>query len=446
MDEDSSPRVQLLAGGSAQRIEVAGDVALLRVRVRAATWLLLLSSRTPRGLGLLHRDAEARARGLLGEGATRARPAVVLGLEDTGVWLARGETVVRLGVPDREGPIKDGESLEDRLAKLAEGATWQSTLTTATETEWTDRGEALLEALEGSTVDRARRALLARIGRADARLARRAGAVEQDLAHGDDAVGAADRARLFVALAAKAPRGTKELVATDWSSGEAVPCTMELDVAKHPREQVEALFARARRLKRGAVVARQRLAETADKRARLRALGEQAVAATSVAELTAAVDAAGKADPMLLPNAAPARRGSAPAVAPRLSYRTFLSPSGARLLVGRGAADNDELTLHIARPHDLWLHAQGQPGAHVVVPLAKGHEAPADLLVDAAHLAAHFSDARGEAIVDVTYAHRRYVRKPRGSAPGAVTVDREKNIAVRIDPLRLAALLAREEV
>jgi len=115
------------------------------------------------------------------------------------------------------------------------------------------------------------------------------------------------------------------------------------------------------------------------------------------------------------------------------------------VLVGRGASDNDELTLHVARPHDLWLHAKGQPGAHVVVRLTKGHEAPAELLVDAAHLAAHFSDARGEAVVDVTYVSRRYVRKRRGSPPGQVQVDREKVLVLRVDGARLASLLAREE-
>jgi len=81
----------------------------------------------------------------------------------------------------------------------------------------------------------------------------------------------------------------------------------------------------------------------------------------------------------------------------------------------------------------------------VVVPLEKGHEAPADLLVDAAHLAAHFSEWRGETQVEVTYVARRHVRKPRGSPPGLVTVDRDKTLVLRVDPARLAALLAREE-
>ena len=113
--------------------------------------------------------------------------------------------------------------------------------------------------------------------------------------------------------------------------------------------------------------------------------------------------------------------------------------------MGRGAAHNDALTFQTARPHDLWLHAKGRTGAHVVVPLAKNHTCPGDVLVEAAHLAAHFSDARDEAVVDVQYASRRHLRKPRGSAPGLVVVDREKVLAVRMEPSLLRALLEREE-
>jgi predicted ribosome quality control (RQC) complex YloA/Tae2 family protein len=143
------------------------------------------------------------------------------------------------------------------------------------------------------------------------------------------------------------------------------------------------------------------------------------------------------------PAPAPGSRKAGTA-APRPPYRLFHGASGARILVGRGAAHNDELTFHVARPHDLWLHAKGQAGAHVVVPLDKGGSCPADLLVEAAHLAAHFSGAREETLAEVQYAPRRYLRKPRGSAPGLVVVDREKVMLLRRDPGVLARLLQQE--
>src|SRR6202023_958055 len=94
------------------------------------------------------------------------------------------------------------------------------------------------------------------------------------------------------------------------------------------------------------------------------------------------------------------RRGAAKGAQPALPpFRVFHGARAARILVGRGAAHNDELTFHVAKPHDLWLHAKGRTGAHVIVPLSKGASCPPDLLADAAHLAAHFSDARAEATV-----------------------------------------------
>jgi predicted ribosome quality control (RQC) complex YloA/Tae2 family protein len=81
----------------------------------------------------------------------------------------------------------------------------------------------------------------------------------------------------------------------------------------------------------------------------------------------------------------------------------------------------------------------------VVVPLAKKQECPPERFLDAAQLAAHFSEARGETIVDVQYTERKYLRKPKGSARGFVIVDREKVIALRVAPAQVQFLVDREE-
>jgi predicted ribosome quality control (RQC) complex YloA/Tae2 family protein len=128
--------------------------------------------------------------------------------------------------------------------------------------------------------------------------------------------------------------------------------------------------------------------------------------------------------------------------APRVPYTEYAGWGGGRILVGRGAADNDALTLRVAKPHDVWMHARGVAGAHVVVPLARGAQCPQGLLLDAATLAAHHSDARGADFVEVTWTERRYVRKPRKSPPGSVALDREKVLALRPEAERLARLLA----
>jgi predicted ribosome quality control (RQC) complex YloA/Tae2 family protein len=170
-------------------------------------------------------------------------------------------------------------------------------------------------------------------------------------------------------------------------------------------------------------------------------------AATTLPDVDAALLKAKKTAPrdVALPGtqvAGPKKQGSLP----RTPFRAFFARSGRRLMVGKGAADNDQLTLHVARPHDLWLHAKDRTGAHVIAPMDKGQTLPAEDLVDAAHLAAHFSEARDEKVVDVQYTDRRYLRKPKGSPAGFVVVDREKVLVLRVEPAIMQGLLEREDV
>jgi predicted ribosome quality control (RQC) complex YloA/Tae2 family protein len=80
----------------------------------------------------------------------------------------------------------------------------------------------------------------------------------------------------------------------------------------------------------------------------------------------------------------------------------------------------------------------------VVVRLGKA--APdQETLLDAAHLAAHFSDARGEPQAEVDATRVKYVRKVKGAAPGAVTYSQEKVLLLRFEATRLARLLSEEE-
>jgi predicted ribosome quality control (RQC) complex YloA/Tae2 family protein len=72
--------------------------------------------------------------------------------------------------------------------------------------------------------------------------------------------------------------------------------------------------------------------------------------------------------------------------------------------------DNDELTFRTARPYDLWLHAADYPGSHVVVRNPTRKEIPHRTIIEAAELAANFSQARTNAKVDVHYTQRKFYR------------------------------------
>lgn len=129
----------------------------------------------------------------------------------------------------------------------------------------------------------------------------------------------------------------------------------------------------------------------------------------------------------------------------RAPFRRFTSVDGLLIFVGRNARENDELTFGIAKSDDLWLHARGTPGSHVVVRLEKGNDPPPETLRDAATLALLYSDLKKSGKGDVIYTRRKWVKKAKGQAPGAVIVTQEKSLLVHLDKARLAALKSRTE-
>ena len=103
--------------------------------------------------------------------------------------------------------------------------------------------------------------------------------------------------------------------------------------------------------------------------------------------------------------------------------RRFVSSDGFVVLVGRTAGDNDIVTFKLGAPQDFWLHVSGESGSHVIVRNPEGVDRlPRETLRFAAALAAGYSKARNAGRVAVHVAHCRDVRKPRGVAPGTVTL------------------------
>jgi len=126
-------------------------------------------------------------------------------------------------------------------------------------------------------------------------------------------------------------------------------------------------------------------------------------------------------------------------------FRRFLSTDGLPIFVGRSAQENDELTFGLAKSDDLWLHTRGTPGSHVVVRLEKGKDPPLETLKDAATLALLYSDLKKSGKGEVIYTRRKWVKKAKGQAPGAVIVTQEKSLQVSLDQPRLTRLKTRKE-
>ena len=269
------------------------------------------------------------------------------------------------------------------------------------------------------------------------RVSNKRDAIIGDLERAETAQELHEKASLILAHTAEIPANAPYFETTTWGE-KPQPIRIELDPRRSPTELAQDLFKKSKRLKRGLDVAPNRLDAAEAELAELVRLRDEA-ADDSPDELATKLEALGLS--ITAPREEARKRRQA---GERLPYREFVAADGSAVLVGRGAADNDRLTLRVARPHDLWLHARGVTGAHVVVRLAKGKSCSPDTLADAATLAAHFSDFRGEPTVDVLYTPRRFVHKRKGSPVGSVTLGSEKVIAVRVEPARLQRLLENE--
>lgn len=113
------------------------------------------------------------------------------------------------------------------------------------------------------------------------------------------------------------------------------------------------------------------------------------------------------------------------------SIREAISPNGWTILYGENATSNDHLTTKVARPNDYWFHVRGVTSAHVVL-LTQNRPTSVQMedLMFAAQIAVNKSASKHSGYVTVDYLLKKYVRKARKSAPGAVTYSQEKTLHV----------------
>ncbi len=105
-------------------------------------------------------------------------------------------------------------------------------------------------------------------------------------------------------------------------------------------------------------------------------------------------------------------------------------PGGWLVLAGRSDADNDLLSIKLARPDDWWFHVRGMPGSHVL--LRQGDRQPdRGVLKSAAAIAAFHSKARTGGVVAISCTRARYVTKPKDAKPGTVAIRKEIVLKVR---------------
>jgi predicted ribosome quality control (RQC) complex YloA/Tae2 family protein len=112
-------------------------------------------------------------------------------------------------------------------------------------------------------------------------------------------------------------------------------------------------------------------------------------------------------------------------------FRRFIVDGNFEVLCGKSSENNDLLTMKHAKPEDLWFHARGASGSHVILKIGSGKGEPSKRAIhEAASIAAFYSHAKNANTVPVAMTKKKYVRKFKGAAVGAVTLQQEKVIFV----------------
>lgn len=231
-------------------------------------------------------------------------------------------------------------------------------------------------------------------------------------------------------------KGQKQITVVDYYDPALPELLLPLDPSKSPQGNMDDYFKKHRKCL------------AADREIRPRLLATEAELAGLKKELTALQT--GEWQPPAIPplplkneRRTPRRpRGSPPPSGP---FRRFTSADGLPIYVGRNARENDELTFKFAHSDDLWLHARGTPGSHVVVRLEKGTEPPPETIRDAATLALLYSDLKKSGKGDVIYTRRKWVKKMKGQPAGTVSVTQDKSIFASLDRARLDRLKEQRE-
>lgn len=305
---------------------------------------------------------------------------------------------------------------------------------------WADDRASARARLERSQ----RHAALLRTARAHLRKVERAeAAIGADHARVAEAEQHRRHGELLKTALHRVPRGADAIMVTDHAQPDAPEVLVPLDPALDARANLERHFRLYRRFRDASDAILARLDEARRRRADMEQLYAHILALgqdLDAADLDVAQDDAEARLRALgwRPRAAPSP--SRARTAPALPYRRFEALDGSAVLVGRSAADNDQLTFRHGRPGDLWLHARDVPGSHVLLRPPAGRDPDGEAMLDAATLAAWHSQARGETTIDVTWTERKHVRKPRGAPPGRVTLARGRTIPVRVEPERIERL------
>ena len=336
----------------------------------------------------------------------------------------------RIGQPYTAPPHGQQVTQETRPIRFIGSSGAETPISAAIDAYYRDK-ESIL------TFDHAKEAQRQALKRTIKKEQRRIAAWQEDLAKATTYRGYARYGELIKTNLGTIAKGAEQITVVDYFDETLPDVTIPLDTAKSPQGNMDDYFRKHRKYLTAERELTPRIAQAERELYRLR---EEL---SAIEQGTWTPPAAPATVPGTTLQAAALKRTPSGNAQRHGPFRRFMSTDGLPIFVGRNARENDELTFGLAKSDDLWLHARGTPGSHVVVRLGKGTEPPVETLRDAATLALLYSDLKKSGKGEVVYTRRKWVKKAKGQAPGTVTITQEKSLHVSLDKTRLDALKTR---
>ena len=228
-------------------------------------------------------------------------------------------------------------------------------------------------------------------------------------------------------------RGAVSVEVEDYYQSPPIKVSIELDSKSTPQENAERYFKLYRKAKRSGEHHSRRLQDTKEEQEWLDQAElslEEAVSGDDLYQVQLELETAG----ML--KQTKGQLGRRQSVRPEDQLYKTVTPDGWQLFWGKNSRTNDHVSRHMTGPQDLWFHAKGMPGSHLVLKCGDSADKVSEEdLHYAAAFAAGYSKGKDDSKVEVIIALGRDVKKPKGARPGLVTVDTYR--AVIVAPKRL---------
>lgn len=239
---------------------------------------------------------------------------------------------------------------------------------------------------------------------------------------GDERLG-----RILTANYNRLKRGLASVMVIDYEKIPPEEIDIKLDARLSAKENVEQYFKRAKKAKTAIEVLAKRIPETQGELEYINGVEWELAAASDTPGLEALEEELVEAGYLKPP--APEKRKAAPEKRAEPIRRTT-SKYGFVILSGTSGIGNDLIVRKYAKDDDVWLHAAGCPGAHVLIKTA-GKKPDAATIEEAASVAAYYSKNREATKAEVIYTEAKNVKKPKGAKPGQVVVNEYRSIVVR---------------